>query len=53
LDPWGPVTERKSVDVGRRIYGAVSVGDRVCVTLCAGALGIRWYVVRRCRDGAN
>lgn len=51
LDPWGSVTERKGVDVGRRLYGAVSVGDRVCVALNPGALGARWYVVLRCRDG--
>lgn len=51
LDPWGPVTERKDVDVGPRLYGAVSMGDRVCVALHPGALGTRWYVVRRCRDG--
>ena len=51
LDPWGPVAERKSVDVGRRLYGLVSVGDRVCVVLRPGALGARWYGVVRCRDG--
>lgn len=51
LDPWGPVTERKDVAVGPRLYGAVSVGDRVCVALHPGALGVRWYVVLRCRDG--
>ncbi len=51
LDPWGPVVERKNVDVGRRIYGTVSVGDRVCVALYPGVLGARWYIVRPCRDG--
>ncbi len=51
LDPWGPVTDGKDVDVGPRLYGTVSTGGRVCVALHPGALGARWYVVRRCRDG--
>ncbi len=50
LDPWGPVTERKDVAVGRRLHDAASTGDRVCVALHPGALGARWYVVLRCRD---
>lgn len=49
LDPWGPVTDRESVDVGRPLYDAVSQGDDVCVALHPGALGVRWYVVLRCR----
>lgn len=48
LDPWGPVAERESVDVGRHLYGDVSVGDSVCVALRPGAFGARWYVVLRC-----
>lgn len=50
LDPWGPVTERKDVAVGRRLYNAALTGDRVCVALHPGALGARWYVVLDCRD---
>jgi hypothetical protein len=48
LDPWGPVTEARSEDVGRALYEAVRVGGHVCVALRPGALGVRWYVVRRC-----
>lgn len=49
LDPWGPVTERKRVDVGRGLYRSVEIGDRVCVALRPGALGARWFVVLTCR----
>jgi hypothetical protein len=51
LDPWGPVREPDTVDVGRRLYDAVAVGEEVCVLLRPGALGVRWYVVVRCAGG--
>lgn len=50
LDPWGPVTETKRVEVGRALYEATHVGDHVCVVLSPGALDARWYVVQRCVD---
>jgi hypothetical protein len=53
LDPWGPVTERKTVEVGRRLHDDVSVGEVLCVGLFPGAIGAHWYVVRRCATGNN
>jgi hypothetical protein len=48
LDPWGPVIAPTAVDVGRQVYDSASVGAPVCVELFPGAIGVRWYAVRRC-----
>jgi hypothetical protein len=50
LEPWGPRTAAEDVDVDRDFYGTVSAGDTVCVLLFSGALDVRWYVVRHCRQ---
>jgi hypothetical protein len=48
LAPWGPQPRSEEVTVSRSLYGAVSVGDSVCIALRPGALQSPWYVVRRC-----
>jgi hypothetical protein len=53
LDPWGPVAEAGSVDVGRAVYDAVPIGGEVCLALRPGALGVRWYFVGRCAGPAR
>ncbi|GEJ57532.1 hypothetical protein [Anaeromyxobacter diazotrophicus] len=49
LTPWGPVREEDTVEVDRALYEGTEVGDEVCVALKPGALGVRWFVVARCR----
>jgi hypothetical protein len=41
----------ESIRVSDRRFGAVQVGDTVCVTTHPGFLGIAWYGVEPCRHG--
>lgn len=47
LAPWGP-QQVGEVTVDSDLYGAVEVGDAVCVAVWPGALGVRWFQVGAC-----
>jgi hypothetical protein len=49
LAPWGPRTTAEDVTVSWDVYRATSVGDKVCVRLRPGALGIPWYAIAKCQ----
>jgi hypothetical protein len=48
IGPWGPVKAADTDRVQFPVYEHTAVGDRVCVVLHAGALGIPWYTIERC-----
>ena len=48
LSPWGPKRAAEDVDVGRKLYGQIQVGQTVCVYVWPGALKIRWFEVETC-----
>jgi hypothetical protein len=48
IDPWGPVESVEDVEVSRKLYERLAVGDTVCVALFDGALGVRWFWVGAC-----
>lgn len=48
LAPWGPVADEDEIDVGRKAYQRIDVGDVVCPRLRPGALGFRWFRLERC-----
>lgn len=49
LAPWGPRAGEDNVAVSWDMYGRTSVGDKVCVQLHPGALGVPWYRVTECQ----
>jgi len=53
LPPWGPVASADSVSVSHEMYNQLFPGAQVCMTLHRGALGLRWYKVGGCPDGAK
>lgn len=53
LAPWGPIRTQRSEEMGTRTVEQINVGDRVCVSLYPGALGIRTYSVARCVRAPN
>jgi hypothetical protein len=48
VSPWG--SREKENKVKGAISDTLAVGDRVCIDLHPGALGLRWYEVARCPD---
>lgn len=53
LAPWGPVAAARSISVSSSAYDAFNPGDRVCVTLHPGALGLAWYAIATCQTQAG
>ena len=41
------------IRVPSAFYHAVSIGDRVCITNHAGALGVAWFDIGLCRPGTG
>ena len=50
LAPWGPRREEDDITVSRTLYASVETGGKICVHLRDGALQIRWFAVRPCRE---
>lgn len=48
VSPWVDRGVEHEIPVSRALHDAVAVGDRVCITVHPGALGLRWYEVVRC-----
>lgn len=48
LSPGGPLRASEDVTVGAEFYRHHLDGDRVCVVLHSGALGLPWYAVQDC-----
>ena len=48
LSPWGPRPEAGDAEVTKAFYHSVSKGERVCVYLHPGSLGVRWFEVWDC-----
>ncbi len=48
LAAWGPMAKGHETAVPADVYGRVSVGDLVCVTVHPGALAMAWYTVGLC-----
>jgi hypothetical protein len=48
LEPWGPVSDRETVNISEAEYQRIRPGDAVCVELRAGALQVTWYRVGHC-----
>lgn len=53
LAPWGPRREEDDITVSRSLYASAETGRQVCILLRAGALQIRWFAVRVCRDSSR
>jgi hypothetical protein len=49
LAPWGPRAAEDNVAVPWDMYRRTNVGDKVCVQLHPGALGVPWYKVTNCQ----
>jgi hypothetical protein len=49
LAPWGPYTKADDLAVSWDTYRAASVGEKVCLRLRPGALGIAWYRMAECQ----
>ena len=47
VEPWGPPRAPVELVASKRFYEETHVGDRVCVTLHRGALGVPWFSVTR------
>lgn len=43
VSPWGPVTSKVSISVGRKKYEAANINDVVTMELHQGAFGVPWY----------
>jgi hypothetical protein len=50
LAPWGPIEDWDDVDVTRRVYQQVKVGDQICTELHPGFLHAPWYTLRPCPE---
>lgn len=48
--PWGPRRGEGDITVSRALYASVATGEPVCIVLRDGALRIRWFTVRTCRE---
>jgi hypothetical protein len=49
LAPWGPRAAEDNVAVPWDLYYRTNVGDKICVQLHPGALGVPWYRVTACQ----
>jgi uncharacterized protein YqcC (DUF446 family) len=45
---WGPQSGEQRVEVPKEFYQSKQLGDKVCVKLYPGAIGIPWFVVTDC-----
>jgi hypothetical protein len=52
LPAWGPRTGPNSTEVSAATYGALNIGDSVCVTQHPGALGLAWFTSGLCPAAA-
>jgi hypothetical protein len=50
LASWGPLREEDDITVSRTLYASVETGGKICIVLRDGALHIRWFGVRPCRE---
>lgn len=51
LAAWGPIAEARDVSVRSDLYEQVNVGDRVCIILHKGLLGLDWWAgLNRCTE---
>jgi hypothetical protein len=50
LGDWGPQNKSEEIAVSSALYDATRLGDRVCISLHRGALGMPWYTVARCKQ---
>jgi len=50
LAPWGPEVNGQDLMVAYSQYAAVKPGDAVCMLLRAGALGVTWSELGRCKE---
>jgi hypothetical protein len=50
LAPWGPNASGQNLMVAYSQYAAVKPGDTVCMLLRAGALGVAWSELSRCKE---
>jgi len=48
LAPWGPMAYSDDVDVPKRIYQQVTVGDQICIGMHSGFLHAPWYTLAPC-----
>lgn len=48
LAPWGPMDYYDDVDVPKRLYMQIKVGEAICVGLRPGFLHARWYTLLPC-----
>jgi hypothetical protein len=49
IAPWGPVMgPTLNLDVSREFFEQTNLGDKVCIDLHEGALGIGWYRIYNC-----
>jgi hypothetical protein len=45
---WGPGSEESSIAVTRALAHSVHQGDRICIVVKQGALGMGWYTAQAC-----
>lgn len=48
IAPWEANSHASTISVTRDRYSSLSAGQRICIYLYPGALGIRWYRVNLC-----
>ena len=48
VGPWGPEQQAGSAAVPSNVFRSVHEGDRVCVVLRKGALGVSSYTIQLC-----
>jgi hypothetical protein len=46
--PWGPRIAPEEFTVAGDFYDRVSTGEKLCVELSPGVLGVRWYELAKC-----
>jgi hypothetical protein len=48
VDPWGPRKRAEDITVSPAVFGQARVGQSICVSVHAGALGSAWYRASDC-----
>ena len=48
VSPWIDRGVDREITVSQTLHDTLAVGDRVCIDVHPGALGLRWYEVARC-----
>jgi hypothetical protein len=48
VGPWGSAREADSMYVAPSLYDSIKVGERVCIVVKEGALGMSWYSAQAC-----